>query len=87
MSKIKILFIITDLYLGGAEMMLYKILSRIYRNKFAPEIVSLIDGGIFNDRFLALNISVHMIGVPQGILTPNSAVKQYKTLYTHLSRQ
>jgi glycosyltransferase involved in cell wall biosynthesis len=78
MSKIKILFVITGLYLGGAEMMLYKILSRIDRDKFALEIVSLIDRGIFGDRFEALDIPLHIIGMPRGIPTPNGLGKLVK---------
>ncbi len=68
--KIKIVYVITGLGMGGAEMMLYKILSRIDREKFSPIIVSLIDSGVFGDRFVALDIDVHTINMQQGIPTP-----------------
>ena len=80
MNKTKILYVITGLGTGGAEMMLYKVLSRIDRDKFAPEIVSLIDRGTFGDRFEALNIPVHTIDMPVGIPTPKGLVKLVKLI-------
>ncbi len=43
--KIKISFVITDLSVGGAQMMLFKLLSRLDRSRFEPEVISLIDAG------------------------------------------
>ncbi len=80
MNKTKILYVITGLGTGGAEMMLYKVLSRIDRDKFAPEIVSLIDRGTFGDRFETLDIPVHTINMPVGIPTPNGLVKLVKLI-------
>jgi glycosyltransferase involved in cell wall biosynthesis len=67
---IKVLYIITGLTTGGAEMMLYKNLSRIDRTKFNPVVVSLMDRGIFAERFEALDIPVYTIGLKQGFPTP-----------------
>ena len=51
-------------------MMLYKLLSRINRERFAPVVISLIDRGTFGDRIEALGIPVYTIGMKRGIPTP-----------------
>ncbi len=45
MAKIKLLYVITALNFGGAEMNLYRLLKGINREKFDPLVVSLIDRG------------------------------------------
>ena len=59
----KILYIITGLPTGGAEMMLYKLLSKINQKRFEPIVVSLMDRGTLGDRIEALGIPVHSIGM------------------------
>lgn len=66
----KILYIITGLGTGGAEMMLYRILSRIDKEKFQPVVVSLIDRGTIGDRIEALGIPVYTVGMQRGFPTP-----------------
>lgn len=75
MNKTKILYLITGLNTGGAEMVLYNILSRMDRDKFAPEVVSLMDRGTFGDRFEALGIPVHTLGIPLRTSTLQGLVK------------
>jgi glycosyltransferase involved in cell wall biosynthesis len=77
---VKILYIITGLTTGGAEMMLYKVLSRLDREKFAPTVISLIDRGVFAERFEALGIPVHTIGLKQGIPTPGGLWRLIKLI-------
>ncbi|TEB06592.1 putative glycosyltransferase EpsF [Pelotomaculum schinkii] len=55
--KIKLLHLITDLHVGGAEMMLYKLLSNIDREVFEVEVVSLTDTG-------PVGIKIRELGVP-----------------------
>lgn len=66
----KILFISTGLGTGGAEMMLYKLLSGIDRSRFDPVVVSLIKTDFFGDqifnRITALNIPVHSLELNPG---------------------
>lgn len=57
----KILHIITDLDMGGAEMMLYRLLSRCDRNTFQPTVISLMDRGTLGDRIADLDIPVHTL--------------------------
>jgi hypothetical protein len=45
--KIKLVFVITALGTGGAEMMLHKFLTRINRDRYSPIVISMISGGIF----------------------------------------
>lgn len=81
---IKILFISTGLATGGAEMMLYKILSRINRDKFSPVVLSLIDRGTFGDRIEALNIPVYTLGMERGKLpSPQIIWKLVKQIQEH----
>ena len=62
----KIVFITTDLDTGGAEIMLYHLLSKINQQKFSPVVVSLLDKGIWGNRIQGLGIPVHYIGMEQG---------------------
>ncbi len=63
---IKVVFVVTGLATGGAEMMLYKFLTRIDRDRFAPTVISLISGGVFVDRFKALDIPLYQLGMQAG---------------------
>ncbi|BAZ25061.1 group 1 glycosyl transferase [Kalymmatonema gypsitolerans NIES-4073] len=69
LRKKVVLHIITGLETGGAEMMLYKILSKTNRRRFEPSIISLIDRGTLGDRIEALGIPVYSIGMEAGKLT------------------
>ncbi|MBD1896897.1 MULTISPECIES: glycosyltransferase [unclassified Coleofasciculus] len=59
----KLLFIITGLSTGGAEIMLYNLLSRINREKFEPVVISLMKRGTLNACIEALGISVYTLGM------------------------
>jgi glycosyltransferase involved in cell wall biosynthesis len=63
----KILHLITGLSRGGAEHMLYKLLSSMDRKRFDPVVVSLISGGVYTDKITALGIPVHTLGMRAGI--------------------
>ncbi|WP_333121601.1 glycosyltransferase [Microcoleus sp. Pol11C3] len=69
-KKIVVLHIITGLSTGGAEMMLYKLMSKTNRLRFDPIVVSLIDRGTFGDRIESLGIPVYTMGMTAGIATP-----------------
>lgn len=63
---IRVCHIITGLYTGGAEVMLYRLLGRTDRERFAPSVVSLIDRGALGERIEALGIPVHGLGMRAG---------------------
>lgn len=71
-SKSVVLYVTTGLGTGGAERMLYNLLSMLNQERFSPVVVSLIDNGTVGDRIEALGIPVHTIGMEAGRLpTPN----------------
>lgn len=76
----KILHVITGLSTGGAEMMLYKLLSGMNRERFEPVVISLMDRGTLGDRIEALGIPVHTIGLKLGKSTPLSIWCLIRTL-------
>jgi len=66
----KILHIISGLSMGGAEMMLYKLLSLTDRSQFSPVVISLTDDGILGENIINLDIPVYQIGLNSGIPNP-----------------
>jgi glycosyltransferase involved in cell wall biosynthesis len=74
-GRIKILHIINDLSVGGAEMMLYKLLSGINRERFEPVVISLIDRGKLRDSIEALGVEVYTTSMRPGRPTPASILR------------
>jgi glycosyltransferase involved in cell wall biosynthesis len=60
---VKILHIITDLDTGGAEIMLYRLLSQCDRNLYQLTVISLMDRGVLGDRIADLDIPVHTLNL------------------------
>lgn len=71
-SPIKILHIINDLSIGGAEMMLYKLLSLTNRELFNPSVISLMDSGELRRPIEELRIPVFTADMKPSIATPLS---------------
>jgi glycosyltransferase involved in cell wall biosynthesis len=69
---IKILHIINDLSIGGAEMMLYRLLSHKSRERFEPIVISLMDRGSLRGGFEELGIPVLTARMKPGFPTPAS---------------
>lgn len=65
-SKKVVLYVITGLYTGGGERMLYNLLSKINRDRFSPVVLSLLDRGTWGDRIEALGVPVHTIDMKRG---------------------
>lgn len=63
----KIAYIVTGLYTGGAEIMLYNLLSKINRERFDPVVVSLMDRGTWGDRLEALGIPLYTMRMKPGM--------------------
>ena len=70
---IRVLHVITGLSVGGAEMMLYKLLSRMSREKFELAVISLTDRGVLGARIEALDVPVYAVGMKPGMPTPAAA--------------
>ena len=67
---IKVLHLITGLSVGGAETMLFKLLSQIDRNGFEPEVLSLTDIGPIGKRIQGLGVPVDALRMPPGRPSP-----------------
>jgi len=66
----KILYIISGLSTGGAEMMLYKLLSVIDRDIFEPTVISLTGEGSLGNNIKNLNIPVYKMEMNAGFPNP-----------------
>jgi glycosyltransferase involved in cell wall biosynthesis len=69
-KPVKVMYIISDLSIGGAEMTLYKLLAETNRERFEPVVVSLIDQGALRERIEDLGIAVHSARMKPGRPTP-----------------
>ena len=67
---IKIAHIITDLDIGGAEIMLHKLLSRLDQQRFMNMVISLKPMGPLGAKILSLGVPVFDLGMRRGIITP-----------------
>ena len=66
----KVVFIITGLSTGGAEISLLKLLQGIDRTRFEPEVISLTTRGRIGPRIEALGLPVHALGMQPGLPNP-----------------
>ena len=76
----KVLHLITGLSTGGAEMMLYKLVSQMDRDKFDIYVISLTDIGPIGERIQSLGIPVNALGMKRGIPDPCMLVKLIRLL-------
>ena len=75
LSKMKILHIITGLDTGGAEMMLFKLLSGFDRSQFQNCVISLRDQGTMGGKIVELEVPLHFIGMNPGLPSVISLLK------------
>lgn len=68
-AVIRVLFLITDFDRGGAERLLYQIVRRLSRERFAPQVACLGGPGYYTEQYRRLNVPVHHLGLwaPRGI--------------------
>lgn len=69
-GRVRVMYVISDLSVGGAEMMLYKLLAGTDLSRFEPVVVSLMEGGALRARVEALGVKVHTVGVRPKLPTP-----------------
>lgn len=67
---IRISFVIPTLAYGGAQMMLVKLLSRLDRTAFVPEVISLTNEIPLADHLMHQGIPVRVLGMRQGLPDP-----------------
>ncbi len=66
--KIKVIHIITDLDVGGAETVLYRLLSYMDQDTFEAQVISLTNIGSIGRKIQELGIPVQALGMHRGIL-------------------
>ena len=62
-ERIRLVHIINDVSIGGAEMMLYKLLSQVDRDRFEPIVVALRNRGELHRRIEALDVPVYNVAM------------------------
>ena len=67
---LKVLHVISSLSLGGAETMLYKLLSRLDQSRFPSAVVSLTPTGGVGARIAGLGIAVESLRMKRGLPSP-----------------
>jgi glycosyltransferase involved in cell wall biosynthesis len=67
MANLKICHVITGLHMGGAEMMLFRLLSATNRERYEPVVISLINKGSLGARIEALGIPVYTLDMSPGL--------------------
>jgi glycosyltransferase involved in cell wall biosynthesis len=76
----RVCLIITGLSVGGAEIMLTKLLENIDRSQFSPMVVSLTTADEVGPRIQALGIPVYALGMKQGKLNFTKFVRMVRML-------
>ena len=79
---IRIVHIITGLSTGGAEMMLYKLVSSMDRSRFDNTVVSLMDKGVIGARIEAIGIPVYELNMKGGRPTIRAMFRFIRLLRT-----
>ena len=72
---LKIVHVISDLVVGGAEMNLYRLLSGIDRARYDTTVITLSDGGDLRERVKALGVRVYSLGMRSPAPSPGSLVR------------
>jgi glycosyltransferase involved in cell wall biosynthesis len=68
--RLKVLHIITNLYLGGAESMLCRLICAMDRDRFSNEVISLIGVGSVADKVRSAGVPVRSLGMKRGVANP-----------------
>ena len=79
-EKIKIVHIIATLNVGGTEMMLYKLLPRMRKDRFENIVITLKEKGELSEDFESQNIRVYNVGGMGGILRISALIRSLKIL-------
>jgi len=77
---LKIVHLITDLFTGGAEMMLVKLASRLDRRRFQTLVISMIAGGELVPQLEKAGVPVLSLGMKRGVPDPVSLLRLYRIL-------
>ncbi|MCK5232865.1 MAG: hypothetical protein KAR13_21510, partial [Desulfobulbaceae bacterium] len=73
-GKITIFHVITGLGMGGAEMMLYKLLSCMDKKTFTNEVVSLTEVSVMGRKIQEMGVRVRALRLNNGLLSSPLAI-------------
>ncbi len=76
----RVAHVITGLELGGAEMMLWKLLATLERSVFEPLVVSLVAPGPMGERIAGLGIRVETLQMRRGLPSPGVLLRLVRLL-------
>jgi glycosyltransferase involved in cell wall biosynthesis len=79
-EKIKIVHIIAALNVGGTEMILYRLLPRMRKDRFENIVITLKEKGDLSEDFKSQNIRVYNVGGMSGILRISAFIRLLKIL-------
>ena len=82
MTSHRVLHVINNLHLGGAETMLVSLLSRLDRRRFRPEVVSLVGGGPASEQLESIGVPVTTIGMRRGLPGPRTLSRLVRAIRT-----
>jgi glycosyltransferase involved in cell wall biosynthesis len=82
-AKNKILHVITGLNAGGAEFMLYNLLSRLDKTFFSSHVVSLTNKGLIAERIETLDVPVQALSIPRGMPDPRGIWRLRQIIQKH----
>jgi glycosyltransferase involved in cell wall biosynthesis len=77
---IRITHLITDLEIGGAEMMLYKLLSQMDRSRFRNSVISMVGNGPLARKIKELEIPVYTLEMNFGVPNPRGLFRLVRLL-------
>lgn len=81
--QITIAHVITDLGVGGAEVMLRNLVQRMDRTRFRNVVISLTDRGFFADDIERAGVAVEALGIERGRPDPRLLVRLRRSLKKH----
>jgi len=77
---LKIIHLITDLFTGGAEMMLYKLVTRLDRTRFESLVISMLEDGELAKRIDDSGVRVLTLGMSRGVPNPLALLRLSRIL-------
>ena len=77
---LRVCHVINDLQIGGAQVMLHKLLSRLDRSRFDSRVISLTESGPLAERLSRLGIPVDVCHLRRGFPTPSALLRLYRHL-------
>ncbi len=80
MNRIRVVHLIDNLGLGGAEMMLYKLLSRIDMNRFDSRVISMMPLGPVGEQVATQGLPVYILGMRRGSISVISFIRLVRLL-------